>query len=167
MRYIYRKGETVRACFSYATCFFPVPHFFILIFSSLLPLPFSRNQPDCLSVPLLIICHSLKLLILLPHPFIPFLSFHSRLQQHWILDHRNQFPSGFVTTVDAETASILKASRFQHEFDFNKLPPSACGVPSTEPERDDPFVLAAAGGDSANGQSCCPPSDSSAKGKCC
>merc|ERR1712142_1122147 len=88
-------------------------------------------------------------------------------EQHWILGHRNQFPSGFVTTVDAETASILKASRFQHEFDFNKLPPSACGVPSTEPERDDPFVLAAAGGDSANGQSCCPPSDSSARGKCC
>jgi len=88
-------------------------------------------------------------------------------EQHWILDHRNQFSSGFVTTVDAETASILKASRFQHEFDFNKLPPSACGVPSTEPERDDPFVLSAAGGDSANGQSCCPPSDSSAKGKCC
>jgi len=88
-------------------------------------------------------------------------------EESWSLDHRRTFPSGFVVGVDAETASILMASRFKDEFEFNKMPTTTkttkngCGEVAAEGEDDDPFQLAAGGNDAG----CCPPA--STKGTCC
>lgn len=86
-------------------------------------------------------------------------------EESWSLDHRWTFPSGFVKTVDAETASILMTSRFKSEFEFNKLQSVKCNAPGGGAgiDDEDPFQFALAGGDAQSGQSCCPPT----KGKCC
>jgi len=79
-------------------------------------------------------------------------------EETWSLDCDTTFPSGFVLTVDAETAAILRSSRFQEEFEFNKTKDGCvAGI-------IDPFALAETS--TSGNTSCCPPA-SGTKSKCC